>query len=661
MELTDLKGIGPKRLMLFSELNIRTPEDLLRFYPKEYLDYSHASEIRSLSDGERASICVTASADPTVFYHKGKYIVSLRVSDQTGKATLRWMNQPYRANQFHTGDTFFANGLVSKKRGVVIYNPQINREDRGIVPVYASVKGLTQTVIRDSVAEVLNACEPADILPVQWRTKYGLIGYREALYSVHKPESADVLAQAKKRLSFEETFLYLLAIRSIKEDRKRRNGFAFHSAGARQEFLQSVPFQPTDAQLHAMSDVEKDMCADRPMNRLIQGDVGSGKTLVAEYALAIAAKNHKQSVLLAPTELLAEQHFHTLRRRFPDACLYVGSMTKREKEETKEKIETGEALTVVGTHALLSDAVHFRDLGLAITDEQHRFGVLQRAKIEAKGIRPDVLVMSATPIPRTLALLIYADLDLSVIDEMPPGRTPVKTHFVAQTKRNDLYRHLAACAKTGERAYVVCPLIEPTEGYEGLSLEELYKEINTLIPDTSVGMLHGQMHEKEKRETMEAFRKGETSVLISTTVVEVGVDVPEATAMVIEGAEHFGLATLHQLRGRVGRGTKPSHCYLLSKKLSEHARSRIEAMLKTCDGFEIAQMDLEMRGSGDLFGVRQSGDGEINGILSGSTMEIVEIASQAAKEVFDLPTVPYNRLMEEARLRYQQLNTISHN
>ncbi|MBR4905555.1 MAG: ATP-dependent DNA helicase RecG [Clostridia bacterium] len=661
MELTDLKGIGPKRVALFSELGIRTPEDLLMFYPREYLDYSQIVPLRDVKDGERVSIRVTAQADPTVYYLKGKYIVSLRVADASGKAVIRWMNQPYRVNQYHTGDVFFVNGIISKKRGTVLYNPQINHMGGGIVPVYESVKGLTQTLIRESVGEILRSFNVLDALPAEWLEKYKLIGYRDALQEIHFPTSAESLKEAKRRLSFEELFLYFSAIRTAKDDRDRRNGFAFRTEGLLRDFLTYVPFTPTDAQMNAMRQVEDDMCSNRTMNRLIQGDVGSGKTLIAEFALSIAKANGKQGVMLAPTELLAEQHLRTLSKHFPNICLYVGSMPAKEKKLALQRIETGDAAIVVGTHALLSDVVRFKDLGLVITDEQHRFGVLQRAKIESKGVRPDVLVMSATPIPRTLALLVYADLDLSVINMLPPGRKPIKTHFVPQVKRNDLYRHLAECAKNDERAYVVCPLIEPTEGYEGLSLEELYGEITKLLPDTAIGKLHGQMQEAEKRLVMDDFRSGKIPILISTTVVEVGVDVPEATAMVIEGADHFGLATLHQLRGRVGRGDKHAHCYLLAQKLNESAKERIKTMTESNDGFLIAQRDFEMRGSGDLFGVRQSGEGELNGILRGSTVEIIEAASSAANDVFTLPTVLYNALIERSQKRYRTVDKIAHN
>lgn len=661
MELTDLKGVGPKRAALFSELGIRTPEDLLTFYPREYLDYSSIVPIAKAEDGERVSICVTAQADPTVYYFKGKYMVSLRVADASGKATLRWINQPYRNNQFHVGDIIYANAVASKKHGVVFYNPQINRTDGGIVPVYESVKGMTQTVIRDSVKETLLHSSVPETLPEEWITRYRLIPFADALREVHFPTSMERLNQGKRRISFEEAFLYFTAIRAAKADRNKRNGFAFQTENMLSRFLSTVPFTPTDAQLRVMQEIEFDMRSDYPMNRLVQGDVGSGKTLVAEYALQIAEQNGKQGVMLAPTELLAEQHFRTMRKRFPNACLYIGGMSAKEKKLALDRIASAEAKIVIGTHALLSDTVRFKNLGLVVTDEQHRFGVMQRAKIETKGIRPDVLVMSATPIPRTLALLLYADLDLSIIDKMPPGRKPIKTHYVSQAKRNDLYRHLAKNAENGERAYVVCPLIEPTEGYEGLSLAELHAELKSRMPDTPIGMLHGQMPDVQKQQAMDTFRDGSVSILLSTTVVEVGVDVPEATSMVIEGADHFGLATLHQLRGRVGRGEKQSHCYLLARKLTEHAKQRIEALLENEDGFAIAQMDLEMRGSGDLFGVRQSGDSEMKNILFGCTVDVIEAASAAANDVLTLPTLQYNALLEKAKDRFNTLNQVAHN
>lgn len=661
MKLSDIKGIGPKRLELFSQLHIDTPEDLIRFYPREYLDYSATVPIAELNDGDRVSVRVHVDYDPSIYYAKGKYIVSLRVSDGTGRATIRWMNQSYRKNQFRAGDVFIANGIVSKKRGIVLYNPVINRGNDGIVPIYPTVKGLSQSILRDAVAAVISSVPVIDLMPDEILLHNGLIDLPSAIREIHFPSSSAHLSDAKRRISFDEAFYYFTALRLAKDERLRHNGFSFQTDGITDRFLNTLPFRPTVAQMRVIREVESDMRADRPMNRLIQGDVGSGKTLIAEYALYVSAINGKQGVLLVPTEILASQHFQSLRKRFERICLYTGSLSQKEKRETLEGITNGKYDVIVGTHALLSDCVRFNDLGLVITDEQHRFGVAQRAKIEAKGSRPDVLVMSATPIPRTIALLLYADLDLSIIDQLPPGRIPIKTRLVPEKRRNDLYRHLAECANKGERAYVVCPLIEPTEGYEGLSLTEIYAELHDLLPDTEIATLHGQMPEEEKRSIMNEFREGSVSILISTTVIEVGVDVPQATAMVIEGAEHFGLATLHQLRGRVGRGSRQSYCYLICKKPSEHSRLRIETMLETSDGFQVAQKDFDIRGMGDLFGVRQSGDAELHSILSGCTVEIIEKASSAANEVFLLPKTEYNLLVEEAMERYRSARDVAHN
>lgn len=661
MELSEIKGVGPKRLELFHQIHIRTMNDLLRFYPKEYLDYTSTTFIRDAQENEKVTLRVTVLSDPTIFYLKGKYIVSVRVSDASGKATLRWMNQPYRMQQVHAGESLYVNGKANRKRGVVFYNPQISKENPGIVPVYPSVKGLTQKLIRDIVALVLSENVIPEILPREWLERYSLMPLIDALSNAHQPKSLSLLEQAKHRLSFDEAVLYLINVEAAKEDQKRKNGFPFRTEGSQQAFYQRISFEPTNAQRRVIDEIERDMKSRSPMNRLVQGDVGSGKTLVAQYALTVAVENRKQGVLIAPTSILAEQHFENLRPYFSHPCLYTGNLSKAERTKALASIESGEADLIVGTHALFSDPVRFADLGLVVTDEQHRFGVVQRAKMEAKGIRPDVLVMSATPIPRTLALLLYADLDLSLIDCMPTGRKPIKTYFVPSNRKDDLYFHIAERAKAGERAYVVCPLIEATEGFEGLSVEEVFREFKTSFPNTTAAMLHGQMRDDEKHRIMEAFRSGAVSILVSTTVVEVGVDVPEATSMVIEGCEHYGLATLHQLRGRVGRGSRQSDCYLLCEKPSVSARERIETMIRTNDGFEIAQRDLEMRGMGDLFGVRQSGDEEKLHALSGCSTEILEIASAAASEVMQLPDAVHNALLEEAKVRYQQAQQIAHN
>lgn len=661
MDLSDIKGVGPKRIELFRQLHIQTLNDLLRFYPKEYLDYTTVTRICDASESTRVTIRVSVLSDPTIFYHKGKYIVSVRVCDDSGKATLRWMNQPYRLNQLRAGETIYANGKANRTRGIVFYNPQISKSDPEIIPVYPCMKGLSQKLIRDTVQMAITQIDIPENLPANWLDRYNLPNIHDAISEIHQPHSIDRLIRAKKRFSFEEALLYFINVASVKDSHKLQNGFSFKTEGIREDFFRQIPFRPTDAQLHVMEEIEHDMQSPSPMNRLVQGDVGSGKTLVAQFALSIAVRNQRQCVLLAPTSILAEQHYKNLSPYFPNACLYTGNQTKAEKEASSVRIANGSADLIIGTHALFSDSVKFFDLGLVVTDEQHRFGVTQRAKMEAKGIRPDVLVMSATPIPRTLALLLYADLDLSVIDTLPNGRKPIRTYYVPNNRRADLYLHLSERAKDGDRAYVVCPLIEETEGYEGLSLNELNKELHEMLPDVKIAVVHGQMHDDEKLQAMHAFRTGDVSILISTTVIEVGVDVPEATAIVIEGADHFGLATLHQLRGRVGRGEKQSDCYLLCTNPSASAKKRIETMLLSNDGFEIAQKDLEMRGMGDLFGVKQSGNGDTLNALSGCSVEILELASSAANEVMSIPSVVHNNLIREANERCRTTELIARN
>ncbi len=662
MKLSDIKGFGPKRLELLHQLHIDSCEDLLRYYPHAYLNYDAVDRIADLEEGSAATLRVRIVSDPTIGYVKGRSIVSARADDASGKISLRWINQPYRKMQVILGQEYFVYGRVSQKHGTVLYNPQITREAAGIVPVYSLPKGITQTTFRTAVAECIGQVPVMDLLPEELTERYGLLHFREALHAVHLPDSMEQLRKAKFRLQFEDALLYFLAMASYREAAKRCNGYAFDTEGLFEKFLTKIPFSPTDAQLRVMREVEQDMASRVPMNRLIQGDVGSGKTLIAEYALALAAACGKQGALLAPTEILAVQHYRSLQNLFGSSvAILTGSMTQKGRTEVLERIASGTVSVVVGTHALLTDRVQFSDLGLVVTDEQHRFGVAQRAKMEAKGIRPDVLVMSATPIPRTLALLLYSDLALSIIDEMPKGRKPIQTMFVPKTRREAMYRYVAEQIAQDQRAYVVCPMIEETEGFERLSAEEICSELQSLLPGCPVGLLHGRMKESEKQAIMEDFRSGEIRILVSTTVIEVGVDVPKATYMIIEGADHFGLATLHQLRGRVGRSDMQSFCYLLADKASENARERIKTMVQSNDGFYLAQKDMEMRGYGDLFGVRQSGEGIVAALLENCTEELLAKSSEAASTIVHTPSLKNNALLQAAIERYGSENSIARN
>lgn len=662
MILSELKGFGPKRLELLHELQIYSCEDLIRFYPHEYLNYNDISLISDVEDGQSVTIHAIIRSDPSIFYSKGKSIVSVNASDESGKITLRWFNQPYRINLLSKGQEYYITGKVSEKKGKVIYNPQLATQALGILPVYALKKGLTQSSFRLAVKEAIDQTNILDPLSEEIIDQYNLVSLKDALYHIHFPSSESDLRKSLYRLRFEDAFFYFLAVYSIKEQTKLLNGIAFDTEGILDRFLSKLPFTPTKAQLKVLKEVEKDMHSREPMNRLIQGDVGSGKTVIAEYALAVAAACNKQGVLLVPTEILAKQHFNNLKKMFGSAItFYSGGLTAKEKACALERIENGETPIVVGTHALLSDKVRFYDLGLVVTDEQHRFGVEQRAKIENKGIRPDVLVMSATPIPRTLALILYADLSLSVIDELPQGRKTVITKFVPDAKRKRMYEYISSAIKQNERAFVVCPLIEETEGFEGLSVEEIYDELRILLPDVSIGVLHGRMKDQEKESIMDDFKSGIIQILISTTVVEVGVDISEATYMVIEGADHFGLATLHQLRGRVGRCEKQAYCYMLSKTPSKTAVQRLNTMIESNDGFYLAQKDMELRGYGDLFGLKQSGEDEMSSFMQSCDLELIQSASTAAGEIMKTPSLKNNELIELARSRYLKNDLIARN
>lgn len=663
MELQQIKGFGPKRIELLKQLHIETCEDLIGYYPSEYRNDAAPCAIADAPDGENVTLCVRVVSDGKIFFNKGKTIVSQRAVDDSGAIVIRWMNQPYRVNQYGIGTVLYLFGKVTHKRGTYIYNPRIEQQPHGIVPIYDLPKGLTQSGFRQAVEQALNASRPNETLPEELLDKYNLMPRGDALREIHFPSGTETLYRARYRIQFEVAFQYFLAVASFRERANVRNGFSYATDGVLERFLSLLPYTPTGAQLRVLGEVEADMRSGTPMNRLVQGDVGSGKTMIAAYAMLVAERAGRQSVFLVPTEILAEQHFQKLNALFPGrVALYTGNLSEREKRTLQEKIAYGGVRIIVGTHALLTDRVEFFDLGLVVTDEQHRFGVSQRAKIEAKGIRPDVLVMSATPIPRTLALLLYSDLSLSVIDELPKGRTPIKTHYVPPAKRVAMYRHIGSIVqKEHQRAYVVCPLIEPTDGYETLSAEEVCAELCALLPDCTIGLLHGRMKDTEKSDVMDRFRTGAIQILVSTTVVEVGVDVPEATYMVIEGADHFGLATLHQLRGRVGRGSVPSSCYLLARKPSEHARERIQMMLASNDGFALAQKDMEMRGYGDLFGVRQSGEGMLSKILSEFNASLLECSAAAAKEVFKTPSLRNNELIREAAERYENASAIARN
>lgn len=658
--ITSVKGIGKIRASYFEKMGVFTVGDLIRLYPRDYLDYSSVKKIEDVSD-KNAAYSLTVLSQPTVSYFHGISLVSCKATDGESFVTLKWYNMPYQRGRITSGDRVIACGKIDKKHGKSLLNPVLYSELPGIIPVYPAVKGLKQASIRSSIRAAIETAidEIRESVPKSVSEKYGLISGKDAFKTVHFPETNEALVKARKRIAFETILQYLVAVNERKQEMTKNNGISFKTDGCRERFSKMIPFSLTNAQLRVCGDIENDMRALKPMNRLVQGDVGSGKTILAVYAMFIAGSNGFQSAMLAPTEILARQHFEDISRYFPGrTVLLLGGMNAREKNTALKMIASGEAEVVIGTHALLSENVLFRSLGLTITDEQHRFGVLQRAGINLKGIRPDTLVMSATPIPRTLSLLMYGDLDVSNVDEMPPGRLPVKTRYISREKRKQMYDYIVSEAEQGNACYIVCPFIDEPEEGNGQSVNGLYSELKKLYPHAKLEVLHGGMKREEKDSVMEKFRNGELRILISTTVIEVGVHVESANIMVIEDAERFGLAQLHQLRGRVGRGKRQAYCFLLSNADGESAYERLSAMVETNDGFEISEKDLQMRGPGDFFGTRQHGSPVFENLFSGTNMKFISEIKQAADDIIEIPNVENNEFIELAKNRYSMMNRI---
>lgn len=635
--ITSLKGIGPRKAEALGRLGLFSLKDLLYFFPSGHRDYSQPLYIMGARHGDEGAFEVTVCSEPKLArIRRGLDITTARAYDQSGEITLTWYNQPYRKGSLAMGDKIVACGRVDRSRGVKLINPAVYHELPGILPVYPLTSGVTQTTLRDAVRMVLNGCADSigETLPDAMREKYRLMGIKDALWGIHFPASMEAMKEARRRLAFEDMLLFRLMLAMMQRSLPERD-IGMELEGVKDEFLSMLPFVPTNAQLRAMDDIDGDLKKDTLMNRLLQGDVGSGKTAVAMYAMFAAAKNGRQAALMAPTEILAAQHSDSLGRVFgPEnvACL-KGGMRKSERDAVKSRIASGQAGYIVGTHALLQDDVDFFDLGMVITDEQHRFGVGQRAAMGAKGRQTDVLIMSATPIPRTLSLILYGDLAVSSLNELPPGRKPVITRLVPEHKREDMYRFIDEQAQLGHQAYVVCPLVESSDSLEGVqSAEELYNELKASMKAT-VGLLHGQMSSVQKEKAAAAFRAGETRVLVATTVIEVGVDVPSATIMAIENADRFGLAQLHQLRGRVGRGSETAYCFLLSGSSGEAAEERLRMLVKTNDGFAIAEKDLEMRGPGEFLGKRQHGLNEFAAASLAMDVDALQAAQSAADEI----------------------------
>ena len=643
--VTDLHGVGPARAAVFQRLGIFTLYDLLAYFPREYEDRTHPVEIAQLQPGVPACFRAMVVSQPVLRrIGKGRDVTNLTVADETGKLTLHYFNQPYLKNQLHYGQSYYFYGTLQPEYGMQMTNPAFEEADRpGVVtnrllPVYPLTAGLSNRTLCACIRQALSAAGALpELLPEAVRVQYGLCGVTEAYTAVHEPESWDALQRARKRLVFEEFFIFSAGLAVLRASRTELHA-APYETGCMDAFFRALPFRLTGAQMGAIDQILQDLASGHVMNRLVQGDVGSGKTMVAAAACFCAVKNGKQAAFMAPTELLAEQHEKTLCALLGPLGVHVllltGSKTPAQKRIAREKIASGEAQLIVGTHALISAGVEFSSLGLVVADEQHRFGVAQRTRLTEKGSAPHLLVMSATPIPRTLALIAYGDLDVSVIAELPPGRRPVETFLVSEALRERLNGFIRKQCAAGHQVYVVCPAVEDDEESTMKSAEGWAQTLrDEVFPELRVGLVHGRMKSAEKDAALRAFRVGQTDILVSTTVVEVGVDVPNATLMVIENAERFGLSQLHQLRGRVGRGSAQSYCVLVSGTRNEETKKRLQALCKTTDGFKIAEQDLALRGPGDFFGSRQHGLPLLKVASLQMDLETLRDAQQAAAAV----------------------------
>ena len=619
-----LKGIGEKTEALFLRIGVNTIEDLIRYYPRGYDIFEDPVPISQLEEGNTAAVTGAVFGRIQVSGNQRLQITTLYLKDLTGTLKVIWFRMPFLRNTLGKGGPITLRGRVVRKReGLVmehpeIYYPSVKYEEKrhSMQPVYSLTAGLTNNAVIKAVKQALDCVsEKMNILPRKVEEKYGFPPYVQAVQTMHFPENKESFIRARERFAFEEFLIFILSLRRMKHSEIRvENPFSLPDHPLLARFLDQLPYQLTSAQKRVWEEIRADMQGPTVMSRLVQGDVGSGKTVIAFLALLLAGLNGCQGALMAPTEVLARQHFETIsgmleRYSIPlKAELLTGSMTAQQKRKAYEKIESGSVSIIIGTHALIQEKVHYKNLALVVTDEQHRFGVRQREALAGKGRSPHILVMSATPIPRTLAIILYGDLDISVIDEMPKNRLPIKNCVVDTSYRETAYRFMKKQVQEGRQCYVICPMVEESEKLEAENVMDYSSMLSEEMGDQiRVGCLHGRMKQQEKDEIMDSFGRNEIQILVSTTVVEVGIDVPNATVMLIENAERFGLAQLHQLRGRVGRGQYQSYCIFMSPSKSKETKERLEILNHSNDGFFIAGEDLRLRGPGDLFGIRQSG------------------------------------------------------
>lgn len=628
-EITNIRGIGEKTALFYHKLNIYTVHDLIQYYPRDYEEWKDIVLISEIcTDQVQAIRAIVSGAPQTVHIKRNMSITTVQVKDSSGACELTYFNMPYMKNALQAGKQYILRGrVVMRKNKLTMEHPKIISEEEfsrnvhKLTPVYSTTKGLTIQAISKSVRTVLEQLSfTKDYLPEDIRKEYHLPTLKEAIYGIHFPETKEHLIISRKRLVFEEFLFFILSVMALKEMTQQEIVDApMMKIDACQDFIDHLPYKLTNAQKKVWLEIEEDLCSTHLMNRLVQGDVGSGKTIVAILAVLMCIMNHKQAAFMAPTEVLAKQHYESFlelieKYQLPFMpVLLTGSLTAKEKREAKEKIRLGQCNVIIGTQALIQDNVEYYDLKLVVTDEQHRFGVRQRETLAQKGIQTHVLVMSATPIPRTLALILYGDLSISVMDELPANRLPIKNCVVGTEYRKKAYEFIAKEVANGRQAYVICPMVEASEDEDDsqTALENVIdytKKLRNALPDSvKVAYLHGQMKPKEKNTIMEEYARGDIQVLVSTTVIEVGINVPNATVMMVENAERFGLAQLHQLRGRVGRGKHQSYCIFVSTTKQQNTLERLQVLNKSNDGFYISSEDMRLRGPGDLFGIRQSG------------------------------------------------------
>lgn len=678
--ITDLKGIGEKTAALFKKLGVETIEDLLHDYPRAYDAYEEPVPIGQVKEGQIQTISGQLLKTASVRRFKSMQIIVTTAKDLTGSLQLTWYNMPFLRTTLQMGKVLVFRGRVVRKNNrLTMEQPEIwNPENYAQVvhsmqPVYSQTKGLGNKVITKAVEQALMQRQmEQEYLPVSLRKKYELSEYNYAIEHIHFPSDQKELLFARKRLVFDEFLFFLMAVRRLKEKRQdKQSHYVMHVPDEVRVLIDALPYSLTYAQKKVLEEVQHDLSGGLIMNRLIQGDVGSGKTIIAVLALLQAAYNGFQGALMVPTEVLARQHFESITELF-EACnidckvvLVTGSMTAKEKRLAYEKIAAHEADIIVGTHALIQEKVNYDKLALVITDEQHRFGVGQRQALGDKGEEPHILVMSATPIPRTLAIILYGDLDISIIDEMPANRLPIKNCVVDTGYREKAYQFIIKEVTAGRQAYVICPMVEESELIEAENVLDYTKILRSKLPESiCIEFLHGKMKGKEKNKIMERFAAGEIQVLVSTTVVEVGVNVPNATVMMIENAERFGLAQLHQLRGRVGRGKYQSYCIMVNCSDKDGTQERLDIMNKSNDGFFIASEDLKLRGPGDIFGLRQSGELEFKLADVFTDANLLKIVSEEVNSLLDAdPNLELeehqmlrNRLNEYLNKSYDKLN-----